>query len=99
MHIRHGWLSLDMHIYNKPAEAQNGWPRVGRCAALAVLLLSAAGLAQAQPTAQDHPPLLRALNAVRQQGCGKGSRPAAPLRENAALSRAAALVADGSKLE
>ena len=63
------------------------------------MLLTVAGLAQAQPAAQDHPPLLRALNTVRQQGCTKGARPAAPLREHAALSRAAALVAGGRKLD
>lgn len=72
----------------------------GLCSRAAlVVLLAAAGLAQAQPAAQDHPPLLRALNAVRQQGCGKGARPAAPLREHAALSRAAALLAGGRKLD
>jgi uncharacterized protein YkwD len=36
---------------------------------------------------------------LRQQGCDKGAGPAAALRENAALSRAAALVAGGSKLD
>lgn len=83
-----------MHFFSKRARAQGGWPHITRWAALAALL-GATGLAQAQ----DHPPLLRALNSVRQQGCGKGSRPAAPLREDAALSRAAALVAGGRKLE
>lgn len=68
------------------------------CAALAILL-TAAGLAQAQPAVQDQAPLLRALNVLRQQGCGKGARPAAPLREDAALSRATALVAGGRKLD
>lgn len=72
----------------------------GACARAALaILLAAASLAQAQPAAQDHAPLLRALNALRQQGCGKGARPAAPLREDAALSRAAALVAGGRKLD
>ena len=83
-----------MHIFSKRANAQGGWPRAAHCAALAILLCTA-GLA----AAQDNAPLLRALNAVRQQGCGKGNRPAAPLRENAALSRAAALVAGGRKLD
>lgn len=87
-----------MHFFSKRAKTQSGWPRAARFAALAVLL-GAAGLAQARPAAQDHPALLRALNAVRQQGCGKGSRPTAPLHENAALSRAAALVAGGRKLD
>ncbi|WP_411883233.1 CAP domain-containing protein [Polaromonas sp. YR568] len=66
--------------------------------ALAVLL-AATGAAQAQPAAEGHPPLLRALNAVRQQGCDKGAGPAAALREHTALSRAAALLAGGSKLD
>ena len=69
------------------------------CGAALAILLAAAGLAQAQQAVQDHPPLLRALNALRQQGCGKGARPAAPLREDAALSRATALVAGGRKLD
>jgi len=79
-------------------KAQSRWPRSAACAVLAIVLTTA-GPAQAQPAAQSHPPLLQALNTLRQQGCGKGSRPTAPLRENAALSRAAALVAGGQKLE
>ena len=70
-----------------------------RAASLALaVLLATTGPAQAQPAAEGHPPLLRALNALRQQGCDKGASPAAPLREHTALSRAAALVAGGSKL-
>jgi uncharacterized protein YkwD len=61
-------------------------------------LLAAANTARAQP-AEGHPALLRALNALRQQGCSKGARPAAPVRENAALSRAAARMAAGSKMD
>lgn len=87
-----------MHTLGRPAKAQSGWLAAAGCAALAVLL-AATGLAQAQPAAQGHPTLLRALNALRQQGCAKGSRPAAPLRENAALSQAAALVAGGRKTD
>ena len=87
-----------MHILSGLAKAQIGWPRAAGCAAL-TFLLAATGPAQAQSAAQSHPALLRALNALRQQGCGKGSRPAAPLRENAALSRAASLIADGRKLD
>lgn len=71
-----------------------------RAASLALaVLLAAAGTAQAQPAAEGHPPLLRALNTLRQQGCDKGAGPAAALREHTALSRAAALVAGGSKLD
>ena len=79
-------------------KTQRAWPYAAGCAVLA-FLLAAAGPAQAQPAAQDHATLLRALNALRQQGCAKGGRPAAPLRENAALSQAAALVASGRKLD
>lgn len=58
------------------------------------------GLAHAQPsTTGSHPTLLRALNTLRQQGCDKSTPPADALRENAALSRAAALLARGSKLD
>lgn len=62
------------------------------------VLLTAATTAQAQP-AESHPALLRALNTLRQQGCSTGARPAAPLRENTALARAAARMAAGSKLD
>jgi uncharacterized protein YkwD len=72
--------------------------RLAASSALAVLL-AATGPAQAQPAAEGHPPLLRALNVLRQQGCDKGASAAAPLREHTALSRAAALVAGGRKLD
>jgi uncharacterized protein YkwD len=62
------------------------------------VLLAAGNTAEAQP-AEGHPALLRALNTLRQQGCSQGARPAAPLRENTALSRAAARMAAGSKLD
>src|SRR2546425_7746531 len=55
---------------------------------LALALLAATG--QAQATAPDHQPLLRALNAARQQGCEGRSGPATPLRDNTRLSGAAA---------
>jgi len=86
-----------MPILSELVKAQSRRPRSAACAALAIVL--ATGLAQAQTAAQSHPPLLQALNTLRQQGCGKGSRPLAPLRENAALSRAAAMVAGGQKLD
>ena len=53
----------------------------------------------AQSSAPEHATLLRAVNAIRQQGCGEGPARTPALRENAALSRAAALLADGSKLD
>jgi uncharacterized protein YkwD len=53
----------------------------------------------APPATASHPTLLRALNTLRQQGCDKSTPPASPLRENAALSRAAALLARGDKLD
>lgn len=53
----------------------------------------------AQSPATEHPTLLRAVNAIRQQGCGEGPARTPALRENAALSRVAALLADGSKLD
>jgi uncharacterized protein YkwD len=86
-----------MHIPATPTTRQGlCWRAVG-CWVLAACLATA-GLAQAQP-AEGHPALLRALNALRQQGCAKGARAVAPLRENAALSRAAARMAAGSKLD
>jgi len=53
----------------------------------------------AQSPAPGHPTLLRALNAVRQQGCGAGPVRAPALREEPALSRAAALIASGRPLQ
>lgn len=68
-------------------------------ACLALALLAATGQAHGQPSASDHAPLLRALNAARQQGCEGRAGPATSLRENARLSAAAARIADGSQLE
>lgn len=65
--------------------------------ALGVLLV-AFGQVQARAGTTDHP-LMGTLNALRQQGCNKGDRPAGLLRENAALSRAATFIAGGRKLE
>jgi len=86
-----------MHILSTLAKPRSRWPRATGCVVLALLI--SAALAQEQPAAPSHPTLLRALNTLRQQGCAKDSRPAAPLRENAALSRAAALLANGRKLD
>lgn len=72
--------------------------RAPSCVVMAAWL-AAAGLAHAQPSTASHPTLLRALNTLRQQGCDKTAHPADPLRENAALSRAAVLIARGSKLD
>lgn len=77
-------------------KALGAWRSVTGCL---VLLMLSATAAQAQTTAPGHPPLLGALNALRNQGCVKGARAVAPLRENPALSRAAALIAGGRKLE
>jgi uncharacterized protein YkwD len=77
---------------------QAAWRRTAGSAALAVLL-AATGPTRAQPAPEGHPPLLRALNTLRQQGCDKGAGPAAALREHTGLSRAAALVAGGGKLD
>jgi uncharacterized protein YkwD len=63
------------------------------------MLMAAGSTAHAQPSTASHPTLLRALNTLRQQGCDKSTRPAEPVRENAALSRAAALLARGSTLD
>ncbi|MDP3357194.1 MAG: CAP domain-containing protein [Polaromonas sp.] len=62
---------------------------------LALALLSAGSHGQ---TVAEHPGLLNALNNVRQQGCETGAKPAAPLRENSTLSRAAMLIANGGNM-
>lgn len=77
-------------------EAQRAAFRAAACFALSILL-SATG--HAQTNTSSHPALLGALNTLRQQGCTKGDRPVKPLRENAELSRAAALISSGRKLE
>ena len=64
---------------------------------LALAMLTATGPANAQTP--EHQPLLRALNAARQQGCEGHPGPATPLRANTSLSRAAARIAGGSKLD
>lgn len=70
-----------------------------RVAAGCVLPMLMTALAHAQSNPPGHPALLKALNTLRQQGCEKGAPPAAALRENTALSRAATLIAGGRKLE
>jgi uncharacterized protein YkwD len=66
---------------------------------LALALLAATGQAHAQADTAAHPGLLRDINAVRQQGCEGQPGKAAPLRENAALSAAAARLAGGDRLD
>jgi uncharacterized protein YkwD len=78
------------------SEALRAALRAVVCFALSILP-SVTG--HAQTTTSGHAALLGALNMVRQQGCTKNDRPAKPLRENAELSRAAALIAGGRKLE
>lgn len=57
-------------------------------------------LASSAPAnAQDHAPLLRALNAARLQGCGEKPGTKIALREDARLSAAAARIAAGRQLE
>ncbi|MES2954297.1 MAG: CAP domain-containing protein, partial [Pseudomonadota bacterium] len=68
-------------------------------ALLAFSMLAVSTQLCAQSPAPEHPTLLRAVNAIRQQGCGEGPTRTPALRENTALSRAAALLADGSKLD
>lgn len=55
--------------------------------------------AQTAPPTPDHPTLLRAVNAIRQDGCGAGPASAPVLRENPALSRAAIMISGGAKLD
>jgi uncharacterized protein YkwD len=83
-----------MKIFGTMMKTRGAWHRAAGSLALAMLLGTSA---QAQASAPDHPALLRALNTLRQQGCKGRPGPAAPLRENPSLSRAAALVAGGSK--
>ncbi|MBA4328733.1 MAG: hypothetical protein C0428_10940 [Polaromonas sp.] len=70
---------------------------IGGC--LAVGLLALCLSTQAQAPAPANPTLLRAINAIRQQGCGTGPTRAPALREDPALSRAAMMISGGAKLE
>jgi uncharacterized protein YkwD len=71
--------------------------------ALALALLASAAPAHAQAPAHgystSHPGLLRDINAMRQQGCEGQPGKSAPLRENEALSAAAARLAGGERLD
>ncbi len=78
-------------------KAHGAWLKAAAC--LALTMLAATGQAQAQATTHAHQPLLHALNAARQQGCEGRPGAATPLHENTSLSRAAALIAGGSKLD
>lgn len=62
-------------------------------------LLAATAQVRAQANTSTQPGLLRDINAVRQQGCEGQPGKAAPLRENAALSAAAARLAGGDRLD
>ncbi len=66
---------------------------------LALVLLAATAQVQAQTASAPPAGLLRDINAVRQQGCEGEPGQAAPLRENAALSAAAARLAGGDRLD
>lgn len=88
----HGAYHGPMEVSACSTACVSGKTATGTLAALAC----AAALAQPAP-AVEHQPLLRALNAVRAQGCER--RPGAPaLRENPRLSAAAARIAGGVKL-
>ncbi|WP_188708647.1 CAP domain-containing protein [Polaromonas eurypsychrophila] len=63
-----------------------------------MLAISTQLYAQSPEPEPEHPTLLSAVNAIRQQGCGESPAQTPALRENAVLSRVAALLADGSKL-
>jgi uncharacterized protein YkwD len=79
-----------------------GQANKAKCALALLVTLGTLALspsAQAQTPAPGHPTLLRAINAVREQGCGSGPKQAPALREDPALSRAAALIAGGRKLD
>jgi uncharacterized protein YkwD len=78
-------------------KVQSAWRSAAGSLALLVLGMLLGASAQARAPAPEHPSLLRALNTLRQQGCKGRPGPAAALRENPSLSRAAALVAGGSQ--
>ena len=77
-------------------KTRDAWRRVAWWLALAVM--TTAGQAHAQPSAHEHSPLLRALNAARLKGCEGRLGLAEPLRENTRLSAAAARIAAGGQL-
>jgi uncharacterized protein YkwD len=78
-------------------KVQSAWRSAAGSFALLVLGMLLGASAQARAPTPEHPSLLRALNTLRQQGCKGRPGPAAALRENPSLSRAAALVAGGSQ--
>ena len=69
-------------------------------AALGLVSSLALGLPlHAQTPTAGNPALLRAINTLRQEGCGSGPVRAPALREDPALSRAAVMVSGGAKIE
>jgi uncharacterized protein YkwD len=83
-------------IHALRVKVPHAWRSAAGSLALVMLLMMLDASAQARVPAPEHPALLRALNTLRQQGCKGRPGPAAALRENPSLSRAAALVAGGS---
>ncbi len=89
-----------MKIDSTGIKTRGAWRHAAGYLALAMLAaMATTGRVHAQAAAPEHEPLLRALNAVRQQGCEGRPGPATALRENTGLSGAAALIADGRKLD
>jgi uncharacterized protein YkwD len=86
-----------MNAVSLPAQTPETWRSIASVLALA--LLATGALAQAPADHAVQPGLLRDINAVRQQGCEGQPGKAAPLRENAALSAAAARLAAGDTLD
>jgi uncharacterized protein YkwD len=92
----HGYHALMNLPHRQPARTAG---TAAGTIVLACALLMPCLPAHAQTPAPANPTLLRALNAVRQQGCGTGAARAPALREVPALSRAAMMMSGGAKLE
>ncbi|MDO8385434.1 MAG: CAP domain-containing protein [Polaromonas sp.] len=80
-----------------PLKTIETWRNAAR--GLALVLLAATAQAHAQADGASPTGLLRDINTVRQQGCEGQTGKLPPLRENAALSAAAARLAAGDTLD
>lgn len=90
-----------MNTSSNSVQTRTTWHRVAGALALALLAATGPVPAQAQAPAvsASQSGLLRDINAVRQQRCEGEAGKLPPLRENAALSAAAARLAAGDRLD
>jgi uncharacterized protein YkwD len=96
--LQHRMAIMDRMNFAHGIAAQPGPRRLATALGLLALITLSLPL-HAQTPVATHPTLLRAINAIRQQGCGPGPARAPALREDPALSRAAVMISGGAQLQ